>query len=740
MDHKALIAQMTLDEKVSLVIGADTWHTSAIERLGVPAVTMSDGSSGVRMEIGDPTLGLAESAPSTCFPSGVALGCSFDEALAERMGRAMGDEAAALGIDVLLAPAINIKRTPLNGRNFEYYSEDPVLTGRLGAAMVRGIQSAGVGTSLKHFAVNNQETDRLRVSADVDPRALREVYLRGFEDVVRNAKPWTVMCSYNRINGVPASQNHWLLTDVLRDEWGFDGIVVSDWGAVSDRVAALRAGLDLQMPSTDGFTNAQVVAAVQDGTLDAAVLDAAVERILSLVELVETNAQRVSTSDHHAMAREIAGRCIVLLKNDDATLPLAKTASIAVIGAFATQPRIQGAGSAQINPTRVDVPLDEIRALSQAAVTYAEGFGLVSAGSTSEALTAEAVAAARAADVAVVFLGLPAANDAEGTDRTGIDLPATQLALLDAVRAANPRVVVVITGGGVVALPFRDDVPAIVYASLPGQAGGGAIADVLFGVVNPSARLAETFPVRLEDTPAFGNFPGEFSHVRYGEGLLVGYRWYDARRLDVAYPFGHGLSYTTFGYGDVSARVGDDGDLNVAVPVTNTGTVAGREVVQAYTSLTTSVVQRPPRELKAFASVELQPGETKTVDLVIRRSDLAYWDVRVERFVVEGGAYTIDVGASSRDVRASVTVEVQGDEVVVPLTLESTMGEALAHPVVGPMLQPLVDLLTSGGEPGDTNSAMMLSFPLGRLATFPGVPVDIDSVQQLIDMANGDPV
>jgi len=741
-DRSAIIAQMTLEEKVSLIVGADNWHTSAVERLGVPAVRMADGPYGVRKETGGEGLGVLDSDPSTCFPPTVALGCAFDEALAETMGQAIGQEARAQGVDVLLAPAINIKRSPLCGRNFEYFSEDPLVAGRMGAAMIHGIQAAGVGTSLKHFAVNNQETDRLRVSADVDARPLREIYLRGFETAVKDAHPSTVMCSYNRINGVPASRNEWLLTRVLRDEWGFDGVVVSDWGAVDDRVAALKAGLDLQMPSTDGYTNEQVAAAVRDGSLDETVVDRAVERMLMLVKRVSARTDLVATgSTNHALARQIAGRCVVLLKNDGGLLPLRKEASVAVVGAFATQPRFQGSGSSQINPTRVDVPLDEIKALATGAVTYAQGFSMVSTGSSidhsgdDKALCSEAADVATRADVVVVFLGLPAADEAEGADRTSIDLPANQLALLDAVRQANKNVVVVLSNGGVVALPFRDDVPAIVEGWLLGQAGGGAIADVLFGVANPSGHLTETIPCRLEDTPSIGNFPGEAGHVRYGEGLLVGYRWYDARDWGVAYPFGHGLTYTTFAYGTASATINPNGDVVVTVPVTNSGSVAGREVVQVYTGLPTSSVQRPPRELKAFASVELRPGETKTVELTIKRADLAYWDVRVNRWVVEGGEYTIYVGASSRDIRTSCAVEIKGDDIVIPLTMESTMGEALANPVVGPMLQPLIDLLIDGID--TANFTMMMSFPLNRLATMPGVPIDIDSVKDLVAMANG---
>lgn len=506
------------------------------------------------------------------------------------MGAAIGVEAAIENVAVVLGPGINIKRSPLCGRNFEYFSEDPILSGILGAASVRGIQSKGVGTSLKHFAANNQEFDRMRASSDVDPRPLREIYLRGFERVVKDAAPWTVMCSYNKLNGVWTSEDPWLLTSVLRDDWGFDGLVVSDWGAVNDRVVGVAAGLDLEMPASGGRTDAQLVAAVRAGTLPESVLDTAAARAIDLVRKAGERpaiARPLDVDAHHALAREAAGRSIVLLKNDGALLPLSADQMVAVIGAFATEPRFQGAGSSLINPTRVDNALDELRVVGGENVSYAAGFavegGAVEAsGRTAEELRAEAVSVARTADVAVLFLGLPAAQESEGFDRDHIDLPAEQLAVLDAVLEVNPRVVVVLSNGGVVALPFADRVPAIIESWLLGQAGGGAVADVLYGAVNPSGKLTETVPVRLEDNPSFGNFPGEFGHVRYGEGLLVGYRWYDAKGLDVTFPFGHGLSYTTFEYTGATAEVGADGGIVVRLDVTNSGDRDGREVVQVY--------------------------------------------------------------------------------------------------------------------------------------------------------------
>jgi beta-glucosidase len=742
------VTGLTLEQKASLTSGADFWTTKAVPDAGIPSLMLTDGPHGLRKQAGaSDHLGLADSVPATCFPPAVALGASFDPSLAQRVGEALGVESAIEDVAVILGPGINIKRSPLCGRNFEYFSEDPIVSGVMGAGLVRGIQSRGVGASLKHFAANNQEFDRMRASSEVDPRTLREIYLRGFQRVVEDAQPWTVMCSYNRINGVYASEDPWLLTHVLRDEWGFDGLVVSDWGAVNDRVAGLVAGMDLEMPGGAGHTDAQLVAAVRSGALDEQALDVAAGRMLELVRRAQARPPVPGPLDvdaHHALARDVAGRSIVLLRNEGGLLPLRRDAQIAVVGAFAERPRYQGAGSSLINPTRLDTALDAIRDAAAADVAYAPGFSLDGAGDAA-ALREEAVTAASGADVAVVFLGLPAAAESEGYDRDHIDLPAVQLDLLDAVLAANPHTVVVLSNGGVVALPFRDRVPAIVEGWLLGQAGGSATADVLFGAVNPSGKLTETVPLRLEDTPAFGNFPGSFGHVRYGEGLFVGYRWYDARRLPVAYPFGHGLSYTSFGYGDAAAAVDASGDVVVTVPVTNTGGAPGREIVQVYVSLGTSTVERAPRELKAFASLELGVGETREVSLTVRRADLAYWDTRVDRWIVEDGTYTVDVAASSRDIRSTTTVTIEGDAVHLPLTMESSIGDLMADPVAGPVVQQAIAGMI-GGLGGDAAGAgmmadegvqkMMASFPVGRIAGFGLGGVTREQIEGLIAMAN----
>ncbi|MDQ0646923.1 beta-glucosidase [Microbacterium natoriense] len=749
-------SDLTLEEKASLTSGADFWTTKAVDRAGIPSIMMTDGPHGLRKQAGGTDhLGLASSVPATCFPPAVGIGSSWDPELIERVGAAIGVEAAIEDVAVVLGPGINIKRSPLCGRNFEYFSEDPIVSGVLGAASVRGVQSQGVGTSLKHFAANNQEFDRMRASSDVDPRPLREIYLRGFERVVKDAAPWTVMCSYNRLNGVWTSEDPWLLTSVLRDEWGFDGLVVSDWGAVNDRVAGVAAGLDLEMPATGGRTDAQLVAAVREGRLDESVLDTAASRVIDLVRKAGERPGVEGPLDvdaHHALAREAAGRSIVLLKNEGSILPLAPGQKIAVIGAFAAEPRFQGAGSSLINPTRVDTAVDALRAIAGDDISFAPGFGVeggavAASGRPADELRAEAVETAAAAEIAVVFLGLPAAEESEGFDRDHIDLPPVQLELLDAVIEANPRTVVVLSNGGVVALPFVDRVPAIIESWLLGQAGGSAVADVLYGAVNPSGKLTETVPARLEDNPSYGNFPGEFGHVRYGEGLLVGYRWYDAKGLEVTFPFGFGLSYTTFAYGPATASVTDDGDIAVSFDLSNTGDRDGREVVQVYASLAGSVVQRAPRELKAFASVALAAGETRAVELVIRREDLAYWDVRVDRYVVEGGEYTLDVAASSRDIRSAVTIAISGDEVHLPLDMNSSIGDVMANPVAGPVMQGAlsgfmgdldgVDAAAASMMPNDeAMQKMMASFPIGRLVGFPGVPVTHEQIEQLLAAAN----
>ncbi|MEV4510491.1 glycoside hydrolase family 3 C-terminal domain-containing protein [Dactylosporangium sp. NPDC049525] len=723
---------MDLEEKAAVTSGSSFWRSTAVT--GVPDIMLTDGPHGVRKALPD-AVELLASEPSTCFPPAVALGSTWDPALARRVGEALGDEALAMDVQVLLGPGINLKRSPLGGRNFEYFAEDPLLTGILAVEWVKGLQSRGVGASLKHYAVNSQETDRMRVSADVDDRTLRELYLRAFQRVVTQAKPWTVMCAYNRVNGVLASQHHWLLTEVLRGEWGYEGLVVSDWGAVADRVEAVRAGLDLTMPGPDPDGDRRLVEAVRDGTLDESTLDTAVSRVAALVQaaLAARTDATFDADAHHALAREVAGRGIVLLKNEGGTLPLqAGCGPVAVLGEYARTPRYQGGGSSQINPTRLDNALDQITALADGPVTFAPGYDDID----------DAVALARDAAVALVFVGTD--RETEGADRESLDLPAAHVELIERVAAVNPRTVVVLSNGAVLRTgPWDAAVPAVVEGWLLGQAGGGALADVIFGRVNPSGRLTETIPLHLADHPSYLDFPGEAGHVRYGEGVFVGYRGFDARAQQVAYPFGHGLSYTTFAYGPATVTATGDG-LSVRLSVTNTGDRDGREVVQAYVSLPGSAVRRAPRELKAFANVAIAAGATVEVELPIARDDLAYWDTRVSRWVVEGGTYQVEVGASSRDLRVTATAAVDGDEVRVPLTGESTIAEWLSDPKGAQALGEVFASLAADGEAGTmartASSPEMLtlmgSLPLSRLSVFAGEAFGPAAIEKLSASVN----
>jgi beta-glucosidase len=702
--------------------------------VGLPSVVLTDGPHGVRRQQGEfDQVGLLDSVPATCFPPAVAVGSSWDPEVAERIGAAVGREARALGVPVVLGPGVNIKRSPLCGRNFEYYAEDPLLAGVLGAAHVRGQQAQGVGASVKHFAANNQETQRMQVSADVDERTLREIYLPAFERVVTEAQPATVMCAYNKVNGVYASQHRWLLTDVLRDEWGFAGVVVSDWGAVDDRVAALEAGLDLQMPGDHGAGNRLVVEAVRAGRLDEAVVDRSVRRVAALADLVAEPTEGFDAGAHHALARELAAGCAVLLKNDGATLPLAARARIAVVGEFASTPRFQGGGSSHVNATRVDAALDALRDMV-GDVAFAPGFTLDGSGDAA-ALRAEALAVTREAEVTVVFAGLAEADESEGFDRTTIDLPAAQVELIRAVAAVSPATVVVLSSGGIVSLEgWHDDVDAILAGFLLGQAGGGAVADLLTGAVSPSGRLAETIPLRLQDTPSYLNFPGEQGHVRYGEGVMVGYRHFGSTGVPIRYPFGHGLGYTTFRTTDVRAEAtGNDGAV-VSLVVTNTGGRAGRHVVQVYVATTAGPVRRPARELRAFTKVSLEPGESRTVSFALDRRAFAYWDVRESGWIVAPGDYAIQIGDSAADIVAEQTVTLAGDDLVPELTLESSVAEWFEHPVAGaPLLAGFLASMPDGaGEMHAGMLQMIGSMPMRRFVADFGAAIPAADLERLM--------
>jgi beta-glucosidase len=665
------VARMTLEEKASLCSGRDFWSTVAVDRVEVPTVTVTDGPHGVRLQAGaTDEVGLSDAIPATCFPTASALAATWDRDLVAEVADAIAEECLEFGVGVLLGPGVNLKRTPLCGRNFEYLSEDPLLAGELAAAFVAAVQARGVGTSLKHFAGNDQEHRRLTVDAVYDERTLRELELTGFELAVRQAQPWTVMGAYNRLNGTYACEHPWLLTDVLKGEWGHTGIVVTDWGAMNDRVAALAAGCELEMPG-GGDSDDAIVAAVRDGDLDEAVLDAAVVRLVTLALRAQAGARPATRFDrdaHHRLARRAAAEAAVLCRNEDGALPIRTGERVALLGAFAVEPRYQGTGSSRISPTRLDTLRGELTALLGAErVTFAPGYADPS--DVADDLLAAAIEAARDADVAVVCVGLPDGYENEGDDREHLRLPPAHDALVTAVAAVHDRVVVVLSNGAPVAMPWIGDVAAVVEGYLGGQAGGGGLADVLTGAVNPAGRLAETFPRHLEDVAATRWFPGGPNTVEHREGLYVGYRYLDTVGADVLFPFGHGLSYTTFSFAEpVLDRTTVAPDelaagvtVTVAVDVTNTGEVAGTEVVQVYVRDPACAVYRPDRELRAFAKVALAPGETARVELPLGERAFAFWDVERGAWSVEPGPYEVLIGASSRDLRGRTTLTVAGE-------------------------------------------------------------------------------
>lgn len=710
-----LIKKMTLEEKAALCTGASPWTTTPVERLGLPELTVSDGPHGVRRVTNVNDL-IAASLPATCFPTASCMASTWDVDLIHAMGQALAEECIALNVDVVLGPGANMKRTPLGGRNFEYYSEDPFLAGQMAAGFIAGVQSKGVGTSLKHFAANNQEFQRMTISAKIDERTLREIYLPAFETAVKKAKPWTVMCAYNKLNGTYCSENHRLLVDILKDEWGFEGFVVSDWGAVHDRVASLKGGLDLEMPGPKERRVKAVVEAVRSGELDEAVLNESVRRILGIVlQAAETpKGRKFDILGHHALARRIAAEGMVLLKNNG-ILPLKKPQHIAVIGRAAKEAHFQGGGSSHINPTQVDNPIKELQKVTgDAELSYAEGYPADA--SYDQALIDAAVNNARSADVALLYLALPDSKESEGYDRADLDLTPQQVALIKAVTSVQPKTVVILNNGApVVMSKWIDGTAAVLEGWMMGQAGGGAIADVLYGKVNPSGRLAETFPLRLVDTPAYINFPGGNGEVRYGEGIFIGYRYYDAKELQVLFPFGYGLSYTTFAYSNprISAATFKDVDgLTVSVDVTNTGKTAGKEVVQIYVHDHKSSLVRPPKELKGFAKVELQPGETKTVTLALDFRAFAYYHPAYKQWISEDGEFDILIGASSADIRCTQTVTLQSTlELPCLLNRESTLRDWMEDPrgkrVFGPLFQQMTARMQAAFGGGEGEGAGM---------------------------------
>lgn len=750
-DVKGIIREMTLEEKVGMCSGKDFWHLKGVERLGIPEVMVSDGPHGLRKQAAEADhLGLNESIKAVCFPTACATACSFDRDLLEEMGERIGDECQAEDLSVILGPAVNIKRSPLCGRNFEYFSEDPYLASQMAAAHVKGVQSKNVGTSIKHFAANNQEHRRMSCSSEVDERTLREIYLAAFETAIKEAKPDTVMCSYNRINGEFASENHWLLTEVLRDEWGFDGYVMSDWGAVNDRVKGLKAGLELEMPASGGTTDKEIVEAVKNGELDEAVLDRAVERILNIVFKFVDNRQegKFDKEEDHKLAAKIEAESMVLLKNEG-VLPLpTQGKKIAFIGKFAEAPRFQGGGSSHINSFKITGALEAVKEVAQ--VTYAQGYDIKEDVIDQDMLN-QAVETAKEADVAVIFAGLPDAFESEGYDRSHMRMPQCQNTLISEIAKVQENVVVVLHNGSPVEMPWADEVKGILEAYLGGQAVGQAEVDVLFGKANPCGKLAETIPYKLADNPSYLNFPGDGQTVAYKEGVFVGYRYYDTKEMPVRYPFGYGLSYTTFEYSDLQLsadKIKDTDTLKVTLKVKNTGDRAGKEIVQLYVADKTGAACRPVKELKNFVKVELQPQEEKTVEMELDKRSFAWYNTQIHDWYAASGEYEILAAASSRDIRLKKTVYVESTtELPIHVHMNTTIGELLENPRTKAVIEGMTDSLIQhmGGSSGDEEEEsaaseaiskemslkMMENSPLRTLRSFMGMSTE--EIKELIE-------
>ena len=752
---KELVAKMTLEEKAAMCSGADFWHTEAVERLGIPAMMVSDGPHGLRKQDQEAdNLGVNDSIKAVCFPAGCGTAASFNRELITKMGEALGEECQAEGVGVILGPAVNIKRSPLCGRNFEYYSEDPYVASEIAGALIAGVQSKNVGTSIKHFLANNQEHRRLSSSSEIDERTLREIYLAAFEGAVKKQKPWTVMCSYNRINGTYAAENKEMLTDVLRKEWGFDGFVVSDWGAVNDRVPDLEAGLDLEMPSSGGVNDRLIVEAVKEGRLKEEVLDQAVENILNIVFRYEENRDKTAVFDRdkdHELAKKVAEETCVLLKNEDSILPLEEKEEIAFIGKYAGKPRYQGGGSSHINSHKVTSAWDCVKDWGN--VSFAEGFR-DDVDKTDEALLTEAVELAKKAKAAVIFAGLPDSFESEGFDRTHMRMPDCQNELIARVAAVQPNTVVVLHNGSPVEMPWADQVKGILEAYLGGQAVGAAVVDILFGKVNPSGKLPETFPCQLEDNPSYLYYSGEGDRVEYREGVFVGYRYYDKKKMAVRFPFGYGLSYTTFAYSEpkISAqRIQDTDTVTIRVDVTNTGDRAGKEVVQLYVSAPDSKVIRPVRELRGFDKIELAPGETKMVSFTLDKRAFAYWNTDIHDWYVESGKYLIQIGSSSRDIAIEQEVYVESTRRLPRhYTMDTPFGDLMDDPEAMKLLEPLmqIDFLEKKEDEDTTDAAaeaitadmkdaMVKYMPLRGSFSFASGRVTPQQLQEVLDKLNG---
>ena len=777
---RELAAQMTLEEKASLCSGKNFWESKAVERLGIKSFMLTDGPHGLRKQAGAADhLGLNASVPATCFPPAAATACSFDRALLREVGQAMGRECRAEEVGVILGPAANIKRSPLCGRNFEYFSEDPLVTGESAAGLIEGIQSQNVGACMKHYLANNQEKARLVSNSVVDGRALREIYLAGFEKAVKEAQPWTLMCSYNQINGAYASDHKELMTDVPRGQWGFEGAIMTDWGAMNDRVEAIQAGLDLEMPGPCDGNDEKIVQAVREGRLDEKLVDACAARMVELALRVAQNTKTAyDQAAHHELAGRAARESAVLLRRGSA-LPLAAGAKLAVVGDFARRPRYQGAGSSKINPTQLT---SLCGALDERGVQYTYAPGFEAEGGVDEALIAQAVQTVQGADVAVVMLGLPDSFESEGFDRAHMDLPENQNRLMAELLKTGTPIAAVLSTGSVVRMPWREQVDSILLLYLGGQNGGSAAADLLLGRANPCGRLAETWPLAVEDTPCHGFF-GNGGNVEYRESIFVGYRYYDKANKEVAYPFGHGLSYTDFEYTNLTlsaSELAEGSCLTARVTVKNTGALAGKEVVQLYVAPPADGMFRPVRELRAYAKMELAPGESKTVELTLDRRAFAYYDAQAGDWRVDSGTYTIEAGSSSRDIRLTQTVKVQGAapntalnekvpaycdparqwpapreqfEAVLghpvpparsvrPFTINSTLGEIQTTPAGMAFVQQakanMAQLMGSGEDDfSKMIDAMLEDMPLRQLAMLSGGTMTPAVLDGLVEMLNG---
>lgn len=730
------IQGLTVSEKAELVSGKNFWFTAKNEDKGIPEMMMTDGPSGLRKQADSAdALGLNKSVEAICFPSSALTASSFNTKMLFELGENLGTAARTENVDILLGPGVNIKRSPLAGRNFEYFSEDPFLVGELGSAYVEGVQSKGVGVSVKHFAANNRENQRFTSTSNVDERALREIYLAAFETIVKKSHPATLMCSYNAINGVLNSQNYRLLTEILRNEWGFQGAVMSDWGAVADNIAALKAGLDLEMPGTGADSSDKIVAAIKDGSLEESLLDTSALRVLQLVEKYHINATKVAKydkDDQHDFAKKAAENSIVLLQNNDAVLPIKSDENIAIIGELAQKPRYQGGGSSHVNAYKVVTPLDAIKH-SDLSYQFTDGYQLDTE-NVNVKQEKQALESAKFSDKVVFFAGVPEKMESEGFDKQTMDLPANQTSLINKLSQVNPNLIVVLQNGSAVTMPWKDNVKAIVETYLAGEAVGEATWDILTGTANPSGKLAETFPERIQDTPAYGTFNSSVREENYHEGIFVGYRYYDLKQQSVDFPFGHGLSYTSFEYNNLSIN-SDTDQIKVSFEITNTGDVAGDEVAQLYVQNLVSSIELPVRELKGFKKVHLNPGEKQVVQLVLDRRSFAWYDVESSSWRVDNGEYEINVGSSSRDIRLQQTVNVDlGSESKLLISGNTYLSEVIQRDdLKDALVKSGMKQIIDGVSESDENRELMENIPLRSMVM---LGISAEQMSNFIRLAN----